>query len=63
MFMCLMNGVLHPYLNKFIIVFVDDMLIYYKNGEEHAKHLAAMLRLLREHQLYVKLRKCSFFQT
>jgi len=60
-FMCLMNSVLHPYMDKFMIVFIDDILIYSKNGEEHVKHLAKVLRFLREHQLYVKLRKCSFF--
>ena len=45
-FMCLMNSVLHPYLDKFVIVFIDDTLIYFKNEEEH---LAAVLKLLREH--------------
>ncbi len=61
--MCLMNSVLHPYLDKFVILFIDDILVYSKNEKEHVKHLAAMLRLLREHQLYAKLNKCSFFQT
>ena len=56
-FMCLMNSVLHPYLNKFVIVFIDDILVYYKNEEEHAEHLVAILRLLREHQLYAKISK------
>jgi len=60
-FVCLMNSVLHPYLDKFFIVFIDDILIYSKNEEEHAEHLAIMLRFLREHQLYSKLRKCNFF--
>ena len=60
--MCLMNSVLHPYLDKFVIVFIDDILVYFKNEEEHAKHLEVALRLLREHQLYAKLNKCSFFQ-
>ncbi len=62
-FMCFMNSVLHPYLDKFVIVFIDYILVYSKNDEEHAEHLAAMLRLLREHQLYAKLSKCSLFQT
>jgi len=60
-FMCLMNSVLHPYLDKVFIVFIDNILIYSKNWEEHDEHLAAVLRLLREHQLYAKLRKCSLF--
>lgn len=42
-----MNGVLRPYLDKFVIVFIDDILIYSKNEEKHAKHLAAVLRLVR----------------
>jgi len=62
-FMCLMNSVLHPYLDKFVIVFIDDIVVYSKNEEENTEHLAAVLRLLREHQLYAKLNKCSFFQT
>jgi len=58
-----MNSVWHPYLDKFFIVFVDDILVYSKNGEQHAEHLAAVLRLLRYHGLYAKLNKCSFFHT
>jgi len=47
--MCLMNSVLHPYLDKFIIVFIDDILVYSKNEEERVENLATGLRLLREH--------------
>jgi len=61
-FMCLMNNVLRPYLDKFVIVFIDDILVYSKNEEEHVEHLATILRFLREHQLYSKLNKCTFFQ-
>jgi len=59
--MCLMNSVLHSYLDKFVIVFIDDILVYSKNEEEHVDNLASVLRLLREHQLYAKLKKCSLF--
>jgi len=62
-FMCLMNSVLCPYLEFYFIFFVDDILVYSKNEEDHLKHLVAVLRFLREHQLYSKLSKCSFFQT
>jgi len=56
-FMCLINSVLCPYLDNFVIVFIDDILVYSKNEEEHVEHLAVMLRLLRENQLYAKLSK------
>jgi hypothetical protein len=59
-FMCLMNGVSKEYLDKFVIVILDDILIYSKLGEEHEKHLSMVLQVLREHQLYAKLSKCSF---
>ena len=50
--MCLMNSVFHPYLNKFVIIFIDDILICSKNEEEHDEHLETVSRFLREHQLY-----------
>jgi hypothetical protein len=60
-FMCLMNGVFREYLDKFVIVFLDGILIYSKSEEEHEQHLRMVLQVLREHQLYAKLRKCSFY--
>ena len=48
-FMCLINNVLCPYLDNFVIAFFDDILVYSKNEEEHVEHLAVVLILLREH--------------
>jgi hypothetical protein len=61
-FMCLMNGVFISYLDKFFIMFLDGILIYSNSEEEHEQHLRMVLQELREHQLYVNLRKCSFYQ-
>jgi hypothetical protein len=61
-FMCLMNGVFREYLDKFVIVFLDDILVYSKSEEEHEQHLRMLLQVLREHLLYAKLNKCSFYQ-
>jgi len=58
-----MNSVLHSYLDNIVIVFIDDILVYSKNEEEHGEHLGAMLRLVREHQFNSKLSKCSFLPT
>jgi hypothetical protein len=60
-FTYLMNSVFMPELDKFVVVFIDDILIYSKNEEEHAKHLRIMLTRLREHQLYAKFSKCAFW--
>lgn len=61
-FMCLMNNVLCPYLEIFLILFVYDILVYSKNEEEHEEHLKMVLILLRDHQLYEKLRNNGLFQ-
>ena len=61
-FMCLMNVVFIEYLDKFVIVFLDDILVYYKSWEENEKHLRMVLQVLREHRLYTKLSKCIFYQ-
>ena len=60
-FMYLMNKVFMEYLDKFIVVFIDDILIYSKNEEEHEEHLRLVLQKLREHQLYAKFSKCDFW--
>jgi hypothetical protein len=60
-FMYLMNYVFMPELDKFVVVFIDDILVYSKNEEEHAGHLHVVLRRLREHHLYAKLSKCDFW--
>ncbi|GJS18843.1 reverse transcriptase domain-containing protein [Tanacetum coccineum] len=60
-FMDLMNRVCKPYLDKFVIVFIDDILIYSKNKEEHGEHLKTILNLLRSEMLYAKFSKCEFW--
>ena len=60
-FMALMNKVFQPYLDQFVIVFIDDILIYSKSQEEHEQHLRIVLQILREKQLYAKLSKCEFW--
>jgi hypothetical protein len=59
-FMNLMNSVFMDYLDKFVVVFIDDILIYSQSEEEHVDHLRMVLQRLREHQLYEKLSKCEF---
>ncbi|WVZ84916.1 hypothetical protein U9M48_031886 [Paspalum notatum var. saurae] len=60
-FMNLMNKVFMEYLDKFVVVFIDDILIYSKTEEEHEEHLRLVLQKLREHKLYAKLSKCEFW--
>src|SRR5262249_51971146 len=60
-FMDLMNCVFRPYLDKFVVVFIDDILVYSKSQKEHEEHLAIVLQVLRENQLYAKLSKCEFW--
>ena len=60
-FMYLMNSVFMPKLDKFVVVFINDILIYFKDNEEHAQHLRIVLTRLREHKLYAKFSKCEFW--
>ena len=61
-FTCLMNNVMHKYLDKFVVVFIDDILIYSKSEEEHKEHLKIVLQELREHQFFAKFSKSNFFK-
>nr|GEW33983.1 putative reverse transcriptase domain-containing protein [Tanacetum cinerariifolium] len=61
MFMDLMNQVCRPFLNKFVIVFIDDILIYSKDKKEHEEHLRIILELLQKEKLYAKFSKCEFW--
>ena len=60
-FMSMMNKVFMEYLDKFVVVFIDDIMVYSKNEEEHEEHLRLVLEKLREHQLYARFSKCEFW--
>ena len=60
-FMDLMNQIFRPYLDRFVVVFIDDILVYSRDEEEHAEHLRIVLQILREKQLYAKFNKCEFW--
>ena len=60
-FMYLMNLVFMPEFDKFVVVFIDDILIYSKNNEEHEQHLHIVLTRIQEHKLYAKFSKCEFW--
>jgi hypothetical protein len=60
-FMYLINSVFMPELDKFVVVFIDDILIYSKGVEYHEEHLRVVLQRLRDHQLYAKFSKCEFW--
>ena len=60
-FMYLMNSVFMPELDKFVVAFIDDILIYWENEADHIEHLRIVLSRLREHKLYAKFSKCEFW--
>ena len=59
-FMKMMNGIFHDFQDEFVIIFIDDILVYSRSKEDHERHLRAVLGRLREHKLFAKLSKCSF---
>ena len=61
LFMDYMNRIFQPYLDQFVIIFIDDILIYSKSPQEHAQHLRVVLDVLRDKQLYAKFSKCEFW--
>ena len=58
----LMETILRPYLNKFCVIYLDDLTIYSRNAEEHARHLRLVYRLLAKNKIFLRLGKCYFFQ-
>ena len=60
-FIDLMNRVFKPFLNHFVVVFIDDILIYSRSKEKHEEHLRTVLGILKEKKLYAKLKKCEFW--
>ena len=59
-FMNLMNRIFRPYLDQFVVVFIDDILIYSRDESEYVEHLRLVLQILRDKQLYAKFSKCEF---
>ena len=61
-FMFLMNSIFNQYMDKFVLVFIDDILVYSKTEEEHEDHIKVVLQNLRQHKLYAIFDKCDFYQ-
>ena len=61
-FMCMMNNIFRKYLDKFVLVFIDNILVYSKSTKEHEEHICIVLRVLWEHHLYAKFSKCDFYK-
>ena len=59
-FMDLMNQVFRSHLDRFVVIFIDDILLYSRTQEEHAEHLRVSLQILRDHSLYAKQENCEF---
>ena len=63
MFIILINNIFREYLDKFVVVYLDDILIYSRTREEHLQHVRIVLKTLRKHKLYAKAKKCELVQT
>ena len=61
-FQIIMNDLLRSYLDKFVIIYLNDILIYFKNDEKHTQHIKLMIEVLCKHEFYAKLSKCNFYQ-
>jgi hypothetical protein len=61
-FQCTMNSILEPFLRKFVLVFIDDILIYNPTLQDHVQHLKQVFTVLRHHHIYLKRKKCVFAQ-
>jgi hypothetical protein len=62
-FQDIINDILREFLDRFVVVYLDNILIYSETKEEHEKHIRMVLKKFREHRLYCKLEKCQFFET
>jgi len=62
-FIYLMNRAFRPYFDKFVIIFIDDILIYSSSEEEHERYIRIVIQTLRDHKLYAKFSKCEFWLT
>ena len=56
-----MNDLLRSYFDKFMIIYLNDILIYFKNDEKHTQHIKLMIKILRKHEFYIKSLKCNFY--
>ena len=61
-FMSVMNNIFSRYLDNFVLLFIDDILVYSKNKKEHEELICIVLQVLQEHQLYAKFSKCDFYK-
>ena len=61
-FQAIMNNLLRSYFDKFVIIYLNDILIYFKSDEKHTQHIKLMIEILRKHEFYAKSSKCNFYQ-